>query len=161
MNNESETLLVTAYDVLQDIIMLILNRSWYVVEPEDGPGVLYNVAHNGVSLDTKWQTSSYSTASLLKVSRMVNEALYSVCPAQPMTLETVSVLKTLRDKLRSVPVSTASRSITPLGCNALGMTSLPSFSYCRRTLTSIGSLRWTTMLLIRIMDSSRVYLRCS
>lgn len=118
MNNESETLLVTAYDVLQDIIMLILNRSWYVVEPEDGPGVLYNVAHNGVSLDTKWQTSSYSTASLLKVSRMVNEALYSVCPAQPMTLETVSVLKTLRDKLRSVPVSTASRSITPLGCNA-------------------------------------------
>ncbi|EFO61284.1 Hypothetical protein GLP15_4004 [Giardia lamblia P15] len=117
MNNESEILLVTAYDILQDILVLIIDRSWYVVEPENGPGILYNVVHSGVSLDTKWQTSSYSTTSLLQASRMVNEALYSVCPTQPMTPEIVSVLKSLRDKLKAMPVSTTPKSIIPLSCD--------------------------------------------
>lgn len=117
-NNESETLSATAYDILQDIIMLIIERSWYTIGPEDGPCLLYNVVSSDVSLDTRWQKSSYSTDALLKVSRIINEALCYVCPAQPVSQETIQALRCLQTRLISVPASTTQKSLTPAECCA-------------------------------------------
>ncbi|EET01379.1 hypothetical protein GSB_153468 [Giardia duodenalis] len=115
MNDESDTLSVTAYSLLQDILMHIIDHSWYTVVPDEGPGVLYNAIHNGVSLDTTWEQMSYSTSSLLNVSRIINEALRSVCPAQPVSPETVSALRSLKAKLASVPSPNICKLTLPLG----------------------------------------------
>lgn len=126
-NDDSEALSTKAYDILQDIIILLVERSWYTIELEDGPSFLYNVIHNGISLDTNWQKPSYSGNDLLKVSRIINEALYSVCPAQPISQKTIQILKQLQTRLMSVPTSIHQESIVPIGCPAINNDILSKF----------------------------------